>query len=73
MKSGQGSAKGRVVLDSRDWITLKEHLKITFDHDKDRVEIGWACNCGKEGCPVPHTTLVLYVCPQNPCPGDNGG
>jgi hypothetical protein len=73
MKSGQASAKGRVELDARDWKILAGHLRVFFDHDRDRVEISWACKCGKEDCTVPHTMLAVYVCPENPCPGSNGG
>jgi hypothetical protein len=67
---GTGTAKGRQVIEPGEWITLQDHLTITFDRDKDRVEIGWACDCGKDPCPhnVPHTTLVVYVCPSRPCP-----
>jgi hypothetical protein len=68
MNEATGTAKGRQEIRPDDWITLKDHLTITFDRDKDRVEIGWACDCGKKPCDVPHTTLVVYVCPSRPCP-----
>jgi hypothetical protein len=52
--------------DPEDWM---KHLTVTFDRDKNTVEIGWACDCGGDPCTVPHTpTLTLVVCPSKPCP-----
>jgi hypothetical protein len=72
MIQAAGTAKGPKELKPEEWITLRDHLTITFDHEKNRVEISWACNCGEDPCPhkVPKTpTLALYVCPSRPCPG----
>jgi len=64
-----GTAKGPQRIEPEEWMKLKDHLTITFDHDKNAVEIGWACDCGGKPCPVPHTpTLTLVVCPSRPCP-----
>jgi len=69
MSETQGTAKGRKILTPEEWEIVKDHLTIILDHDKDRVEIGWACDCGKEeSCTVPHTTVVFYSCPERPCP-----
>jgi len=52
---------------------LDEHLTIIFNEKRDRIEIGYVCKCKKPGCHAPEPMLAFYVCPQNPCPGSNGG
>ncbi len=71
MSEALGTARGRKKLTPEEWEILKGHLTIILDHDKHRVEIGWASECEKEkSCEgkVPHSTVVFYSCPKQPCP-----
>lgn len=67
MSEGPGTSKGRVEVKPEDWITLRDHLRIFLDRDKDRVEIAWAGDC-KKRCNVPHSKVIFYYCPERPCP-----
>jgi len=69
MPQTQGTARGRKELTPQEWDFVKKHLTIILDHDKDRVEIGWARDCGEESCSVPHSTVIFFSCPSKPCPG----
>jgi len=51
---------------------LEKHLTVIFNTKKDRIEIGYVPGCRRRRCPSPRTTLVFYVCPQQPCPGLDG-
>lgn len=68
MSEALGTSRGRTLLTPEDWKYLKDHLTITLDRDKHRVEIGWANDCEEESCKVPHTTVIFYSCPRKPCP-----
>jgi hypothetical protein len=68
MSEAPGTARSRKKLSWEEWKILKDHLTVILDADNDRVEIGWAGDCGEKSCTVPHCTVVFYSCPQKPCP-----
>ena len=68
MSEAPGTARGRKKLTPEEWQLVKNHLTVILDHDKERVEIGWASDCKEKSCTVPHSTVVFYSCPSKPCP-----
>lgn len=67
---GPGTARGMSKPTLKELEHIRgEHLQISFNRDKNLVELVYVCDCkGKDACTVPHTNVVFYVCPTRPCP-----